>query len=436
MRLMDSETFQGTEKNIINFQTDIALKIADMLKLGSDAVENKLQAGRTLKPDAFENYLLGKSFLRDYEWIDNINEAIKYFYNAVESDTSYALAYTGLAEAYFRKFENEKKVQFADSATLYCYKALGLNTELAESHIILGMVHGLKGLYKEAITDFENAIDLDVTNHVAYRELALVYTKMDMPELAEMTYKRAIKLNPEYWDNYNYLGRHYYQMGDYEKAKKQYKKVIELTPNNIKGYNNLGVMYFYLDNLDSAIIAFNKSIEIEPSLEGYYQLGAFYFYYHQYSEAAEMFLSATRFSDEDYSLWGNLAESYYWSGRKEKAVEYYKLAIKYCKLRLEVNPRDTYIIADLAGYNAMVGNNEEAVSLLNRAIRYGNLESSVMFTIGAIYEYLGDREKAIDWIEKAVTGGYSLSEIELYPGLAELRKDEKYINIVSSITSD
>jgi serine/threonine-protein kinase len=435
MKLVDSSTLQDSTNNIINFQSDIAVEIAAMLKIGSADIENVLLTGKTSQPQAFENYLKGKSFLMDYESIDNINEALKYFGKSVTSDTSYALAYAGLAEAYYRKFENEKKIQYADSATRYCYMALGLNSELAESHITLGMIHGIKGLYKEAVSDFENAIEIDVSNHVAYRELAHIYSKMDIPELAELTYKRAIKLNPEYWDNYNYLGIFYFQLGDYEKAKNQFKKVIELRPNNIKGYNNLGGMYFYLDKLDSSIIAFNKSIDIEPNLEGYYQLGAFYFYQQQYAEAAEMFLSATEFSEEDYSLWGNLAESYYWSGRQDKAAEYYKLAVLHCEQRLDVNPKDTYIIADLAGYHAMLGNNEKALNLLNRSIRYGNLQPGVMFTIGAVYEQIGNRDKAVEWIARAVYGGYSLSEIELYPGLADLRKDEKYISLVNSVST-
>ena len=149
-----------------------------------------------------------------------------------------------------------------------------------------------------------------------------------------------------------------------------------------------------------------------------------------------MFLSAVDFSREDYSLWGNLAESYYWSGQKEKAIEYYKRAIKYCEPRLQVNPKDTYIIADLAGYKAMVGSRDEATSLISKAVRFGIHDPGVMFTIAVIYEHLGIRDKAIDWIAKAVNNGYSLSEIELYPGLSELRKDKKYTELTSSLSSE
>jgi hypothetical protein len=59
-----------------------------------------------------------------------------------------------------------------------------------------------------------------------------------------------------------------------------------------------------------------------------------------------------------------------------------------------------------------------------------------MFTIGAIFEMLGDREKALEWIEKAVNNGYSLSEIELLPDLIELRKDKRYIDFVKSISGE
>jgi serine/threonine-protein kinase len=432
LRLVNSATLQDTSKSKINLQTEIALEIAGLLNLEDEKLNQSILGRTTLQPNTFENYLKGKNFLQDYESIDNINKALEYFYLSANYDTNYALAYVGLAEAYYRKYEYEKKTQYADSSTKYSYKAIRLNNTLAESHIILGMIHSLKGLYDEAISDFKNAINIDITNHIAYRELARVYSRMNKPDLAVLTSKRAIQLNPEYWANYNYLGVHYYQIGDYEAALKQFKKVIELRPRNVKGYNNVGGTYFLLGKIDSSKIALNKSIEIEPNLNGYYQLGVYYFYQKQYSEAAEMFLAATEFSGEDYPLWGNLANSYFWSGEKEKAIKYYKMAIKFCEPLLEVNPKNTYVIADLAGYNVAVGNKNEAIKLLNKAIRYGNLEPSAMFTIGAIFETLGDREKALEWIKNAVNSGYSLSEIELSPDLIELRKDERYINFVAS----
>jgi len=432
LRLVNSATLQDTSKSKINLQAEIALEIAGLLNVEDENLNQSIHGRATLKPNTFENYLKGKNFLQDYESIDNINKALEHFYISINYDSNYALAYVGLAEAYYRKYEYEKKTQYADSSTKYSYKAIRLNNTLAESHITLGMIHSLKGLYDEAISDFENAIKIDMMNHVAYRELARVYSKMNKPDLAELTSKRAIQLNPEYWANYNYLGVHYYQIGDYSRAIKQFKKVVELRPNNVKGYNNLGGMYFFVEKFDSSKMVLNKSIEIEPNLEGYYQLGVYYFYQKQYSAAAEMFLAATDFSGEDYSLWGNLANSYFWSGEKEKAIKYYKMAIKFCEPLLEVNPKNTYVIADLAGYNVAVGNKNEAIKLLNKAIRYGNLEPSVMFTIGAIFEMLDDREKALEWIEKAVNSGYSLSEIELLPDLMELRKDERYIDFVKS----
>jgi hypothetical protein len=49
-----------------------------------------------------------------------------------------------------------------------------------------------------------------------------------------------------------------------------------------------------------------------------------------------------------------------------------------------------------------------------------------MFQASSIYEHLGDRKLALQWIAKAIKGGFSRDLIETEPTLAQLRRDPRF----------
>lgn len=51
----------------------------------------------------------------------------------------------------------------------------------------------------------------------------------------------------------------------------------------------------------------------------------------------------------------------------------------------------------------------------------------LMFILAAIWEDLGDRDRALDWLQRAVDGGFPASQIESYPGFAALLADPRYV---------
>ena len=62
-----------------------------------------LTTGETTSPQAYELYLKGRGKLFNYDKAENVNAAIGYFTDAIAIDSTYALAYAGLGEAYLEK---------------------------------------------------------------------------------------------------------------------------------------------------------------------------------------------------------------------------------------------------------------------------------------------------------------------------------------------
>jgi tetratricopeptide (TPR) repeat protein len=80
----------------------------------------------------------------------------------------------------------------------------------------------------------------------------------------------------------------------------------------------------------------------------------------------------------------------------------------------------------LAGYYVILGEKERALSILEQALTIAPNDWWVLYNHGHAYEQLGEREKALDWIDKALKAGYPRKEIERDPWLADLRADERF----------
>ena len=58
----------------------------------------------TIRPAAYDFYLQGRGYLRDYQKPESIDSAITVFTKALDQDPDYALALAGLGEAYWQKY--------------------------------------------------------------------------------------------------------------------------------------------------------------------------------------------------------------------------------------------------------------------------------------------------------------------------------------------
>ena len=53
----------------------------------------------------------------------------------------------------------------------------------------------------------------------------------------------------------------------------------------------------------------------------------------------------------------------------------------------------------------------------------------VLSSVATTYEELGDRVRALAWLEQAIRAGYSVRRIDRSPWLKDLRGDERYARL-------
>jgi serine/threonine-protein kinase len=298
-------------------------------------------------------------------------------------------------------------------------------------YVTLGILHRDTGKYEEAVKEFHQALQLEPSNPDAYRELALAYEKLGRLEEAEAAYKKAIELKPDYWSGYSHLGAFYWYQARYSETEKMWLKVIELTPDNTSGYFNLGALYIKMGQTNRAIAMLKRSLEIKPNWLAASNLGTWYFFQGKYNLAMRMFEKAIELGVNNYTVWGNLADTYrYTPGYQEKAKETYQKAIQLAQKELEINPKDGLVLSRLARYYAASGNNEKALVEISKARKFAPENVEVLQVSIRVYELANHREQALQALEVYLKRGGSMEEIRKDPDLSELRKDQRYQQLV------
>jgi len=439
--LVDSKTHRQLTARTITTDANDAFGLEDQVSseisslLASDGGMLP-QTSPTVRPaintEAYASYLRGRGYLSEYQKPENVELAIAELKNSVLLDPEYPNSYAALGEAYLLGYQQTNRARdWVSQAQRNCEKSLAVR-ETAEGRVCSGGVYNLTGKYDLAVQEFKRAVQIDPSNEDGVRGEADAYVKLGNPGAAETAYEKAVSLRPNYWGVYSWLGAFYYSQARYNDAVTQFKKVIDLAPVNYRGYSNLGAMYVAQGKYAESLDPLNKSIAIRPNLEAFNNLGNAYFELRRFSEAADEFQRGLNLDDSDWLLWGNLGDSLFWSGgRRSEAIAAYAKAIARANKKLEVNPKDATVLAFAADYNAMSGHQQKAVEQIEHAMALASEDGEIRLRAAIIYNQLGDTDRSLASLEKAVALGYSTQVIRDTPDFDRLHGDPRFQALVS-----
>jgi tetratricopeptide (TPR) repeat protein len=387
------------------------------------------------RPNAYQSYVRGRGYLWDYQNSDNLDRATKLFQEAISEDPKFAEAHASLGEAYWRKYEETKDPQWVKQAISACNEAAKIDDRLSRVHSTLGLIYGGTGKYDEAVHEYKRAIELDAMNDTAARGLAACYESLGEWSKAEAAYKQAIAVRPDYWDGYHELGLFYYRRGDLDGAAREFSREIQIAPDNARAYTDLGGIYYLQGRYSEARNLYLTSNKIQPNYRAFSNLGTIDFFQHNYKEAARNFVEALKLNDKDGRIWRNLAASYFWAGEKEEARSAYLHASTLLEKQLAVNPKDQALQIALADCYSMTEEKEKAEAMLRKALAGPDISAEQSYRTASIYEQLGQRALALEWLDKSLKQGYSITEVENDPTFVQLRTDPEYQRLMASANS-
>ncbi len=228
-----AESFEESFSNIFDVQDSISLRVAEAVRVKLNAQEKEMLARKhTGKLEAYQAYVRGRYFWNKRSTKD-IEKAIKYFTEAIEIEPSYALAYSGLADALnvlaiLGEENSEDLILKARSAAL---KAVETDDSLAEAHASLAF--------------------------------ALMRSDWDWTG-AESEFRRALALNANYPAARYWYADLLLTMGKTDEAIEEMRQAKEVDPLSPATIAKLGWASYWGRRYDEAIAHFRESLDLNP----------------------------------------------------------------------------------------------------------------------------------------------------------------------------
>ena len=228
-----SESYDREMKDVFVIQEEIARSIVSALEPELASAGIVLVASGTENPEAYQLYLQGRYFWnqRTRESLARANEL---FEAAIRADTTYALAYSGMADVYntFRQRGFRSAAETIEKQRAATDKAIELDPELSEAHTSRAqLLFDYEWDWEGAGREFERAIDLDPRNTNARHWYSHYLTAMGRTEESLEQSRRAIEISP--FDDIlrQHLGWHYLFARDYQRALEEQLKALEMNPS-------------------------------------------------------------------------------------------------------------------------------------------------------------------------------------------------------------
>ena len=434
-RLTDAETgrvlwgaqYRGDSSDLFSIQDAVCESVAETLKLSIPSeVRDQLARPATTNIDAFEFYSKGRAYIERRDQKENIDFAVQMFREALRLDPDFVLAHAGLGEAYWHKYQATRDSVWVDSAIAASDHALILDPYQAQVHISLGIIYQGTGKIEGAIEEFERAVALQPMSDAAHRWLGRCYVQQGEMERAIDYFRKAIALRPGYWENYSRLGFCYHTFGRYRDAAEQFRRVITIQPDNYLGYDNLGAMYIFLGLYEEAVTIQRRAIEIYPNHRSYSNLGTACFHLGRYEEAIAAYRTAIDLKPRDDLYHRNLGDAYLRVGREQDAEQQFTVASDLLKEHLTINPANAELLGLLAVCQAKLRHERDALASIDRATTLEPRNTTLMYYEAVVYSLIGDTNKAIEYLGRALAHGYSRPEAERDPDLEALRDRAEY----------
>ena len=419
-RVLRSDMVTSTLTDPFALEDSVVKGVLTMLHVSSGgAATETAQNFGTQVPAAYDAYLRGVGYLRDFDIADNLKKAEQSFREATEEDPQFAAAFAGLGEAEWAEYQASGNTAKITLARASCGQAMALNAGVAEAQTCQGTIDDGTGQIAAAQKAFEQARVLDPQNDTALNGLARTYEEMDKPDQAAQVYQQAIEARPFYWANYYALANFLVRRADYARAAAVLEQAVAKFPANSFLARRLGAVYFFEGQLDQAAKVLEQALAEQPHAAAYMDLGQVYLHQRRFGPAITALEAAERMNPQSASVAADLADGYAWSGiHQAEAAARYREALTLSTNQLKVDGQNLDALMIAAYCSAALGERQPALAWLKAALEHAPEDAEVNYYAARVYARLGDTAAARQWADQAIAHGYSKADVMSAPDLA------------------
>jgi len=427
-----SHEFKDSVGNLKTWQSDLLSWLTEVIDPKIAGTPQKLWGQKNTNiPASFLAYQYGLGHLAEASGgLDDphTEAALSYLERAVARDSSFAAAWTQLGRTVLLKYGAKDPARVSE-VTTYLTTAARLDPTAVWPHHYLGNLKAGSDDIDHALAEYHRALDLDPLHAPTLSQLGFFQHQRGKNKAARETYYRAIDTRPRFPRVYRNAGVFHWFRAEYAKMRENLLVMVELVPDDFLGYYLLGAAYFEEGDYESSETMMMRSLAIEPTHGGYLNLGTLYYYDQRYIDSIAMCKKGLEYESDDFSTWRTLAAAYRFAEGYEDSVRpAYEKAMELLQVNLARDPENVVHKADHAAFCAILGPRESALAILaDLETNHPELDAQIMFSMASTYEELGDRDRALDWLEAAVEKALSFKKVDHYPVLKDLQSHPRYI---------
>jgi len=268
------ERYKRGMDDAAQLQAVIATEVAGQLRprLG-EVQKEKLEKVGTTNSEAYQSYLKGRFALDRSNGKADIEESMSYFHDAIDRDSTFAPAYVGLAEAYTQMgtvFVGVSPQQTRPNVVDATQKALELDPDIAEAHILLANALQEEWHWAEAEAEYKRALTLSPNDAEAHASFALWLLCQGRTEEAMAWAKRGRQLDPIAVSGTD-IAWILFSSRRYDEAIRESRSDLAVRPDNAGALSTLGFALVANNQAEEAVQVLEKAVSISngsPSATG------------------------------------------------------------------------------------------------------------------------------------------------------------------------
>jgi DNA-binding winged helix-turn-helix (wHTH) protein/TolB-like protein/tetratricopeptide (TPR) repeat protein len=296
-----------------------------------------------------------------------------------------------------RFFWNKRTSKDIEKGLEYFHEAIALDPKFAEAYVGVADCYGILAFYavlppREAFPAAreaaKHALELDNSLAEAHATMGFINFYYDWNGVeATKEFRRSLGANPNYAMAHSWFSVMLAAEGKYPEAEEEANRAMEEDPLSPIIASNAGWAVSLSGNADRAITIIKKAIEIDPNFaRAHMRLGRAYEQKHMLDEAISEFDRAVHLAAEEPCSKGSLGHANALAGRAEAAQQLLQ--------GLETPTEKRYVPS---------------------------------YAIALIYAGLGDKDKAISWLQRAYEDrSTGMAFLRTDPELSSLHSDPRF----------
>ena len=262
--------------------------------------------------------------------------------------------------------------------------------------------------------------------------------------LAKQMFQRALDLEPDYAAAHAGIAdcnSHLLDAGDTSittnEIFEQSERALAIDANLAEAHASKGLALYTAGRYEEAEASFERAIALKPDLfEAYFFYGRNCFNRGQYAKAAELFGKAADFKLDDFRSLGLQSMCFQSLGKLEEARASAKAALARTEAAVAERPDDADALAFGAGLLAALGENDRTRDWAERASIIEPDDFYMHYNIACAYAILGEKELALDRLER-IMGPSTLRSLQEFimhdSDLDVLREHPRFVALLKRL---